>query len=106
MTICSVSDPNTAGAHLGGKFERENCGYFSTCSHVVEKYDTVMQSYAEITYCEINWTTLGPVILVVLFILYRLKKSMVMPDMSSWRNKDVSHGSHGSYGHDNRHHRH
>ena len=102
MTICCVSDPNTAGALLGGKFERENCGYFSTCSHIVEKYDTVMQSYAEITYCEINWTTLGPLLLIILFILYRIKKTMVMPDMSSWRSKDPSHGG----GHSNDRHRH
>ena len=104
MTICSVSDPITAGIQLGGKFEREDCGYFSSCTHVVEKYDTLANSYAEITYCEINWTVAGPFLFILLVILYQLKKRMAMPDLSSWRRDKYEGGSPSGVNHHHRRH--
>ena len=104
MTICSVSDPITAAIHLGGKFEREDCGYFSSCTHTVEKYDTMANSYVEVTYCEINWMVAGPFLFLLLVILYQMKKRMAMPDLSSWRRDKHDPSSPPSYS--RHHHRH
>ena len=94
-TICSVSDPVAAGVQLG-RFERENCGFMSTCTHVVEKYDIAAQSYVEITYCETNWAIAGPILLVFLFLLYKLRSMFSMPNLSSWKREKSDHHHHHS----------
>ena len=80
-----------ATAHaLGGKFEREDCGFFEKCDHRVEKYDMTVSGGAivEIFYCSIDWKKAGPLLialLVLLVILYRR--------LSNWRSGGSSHTS-------------
>lgn len=80
-TICSVSDELLAAKALGGRFEREDCGYFEQCSHRVERYDASVagkETALELYYCAIDWTKVGPLVaLLVLFLAfaaYRLFK--------------------------------
>ena len=69
-TICSVSDVGAAAQQMGGKFEIEKCGFFSKCTHSVEKFDVTSTSggYVEILYCEADWVKVGP--LLVAFLIF------------------------------------
>lgn len=86
-TICSVSDVAAAASQLGGKLEVEKCGFFSKCTHSVEKYDitkTNGDSYVEILYCELDWTKTVPLLLALFlfcFMVYRRLPSI------EWRKK-------------------
>lgn len=80
-TVCDFSDFSGAAHALGGKFEREDCGFFEECTHRVEKYDMTIEggSVVEIWYCTIDWRKTGPIILgvvVLMWFLYRKIKSM------------------------------
>lgn len=79
-SICDMSDTMATAFALGGKFEREDCGFFENCDHKIEKYDMTVPGGAmvEIFYCSIDWKKVGPLIaavLVVLFLIYRRVKS-------------------------------
>ena len=104
-TICAVSNPAAAAVQLGGKFDREDCGWFSKCEHPVEKYDTTIAGggYVEIWYCEIDWLKTAPLmvaVFVVMVLFYRRLKN------SGWRrNSDEGGGSSHRSGRSSRHYR-
>lgn len=80
-TICDTSDVMAAADALGGRFDREDCGFFEKCDHRVEKYDMTVPGGAsvEIFYCSIDWKKTGPILLavfVVMFLLYRRLKGV------------------------------
>ena len=76
--ICDMSDEYATAHALGGRFEREDCGFFEQCSHRVEKYDMTVSpggSVVEIWYCAIDWRKVGPLIaLALLFFWYVYRK--------------------------------
>lgn len=85
-TICSVSDEFAAAAALGGKFDRENCSFFETCDHTVEKHDMTVNppTYVEISYCSLDWKKVGPSLvfgLLLFFLMYR-RMSSITPSSS------------------------
>jgi hypothetical protein len=85
-TICHVSDVNAAAVQLGGKFEREDCGFFSKCTHNVEKYDTSVPQggYVEIMFCELDWTRVVPLLVVLLLVaLWVRRKVGELPSMAA-----------------------
>lgn len=80
-TICEVSDVGAAMHQLGGKFDREDCGFFSKCTHIVEKYDATVPngSYVQVVYCETDWMKAAPlmfVVAIILFYVWRRAKNM------------------------------
>lgn len=77
-TVCAMSDEFATAQALGGKFQREDCGFFETCDHKVEKYDMTIPggSVVEIFYCNIDWKKVGPLLLVIMvFIVIIWRKS-------------------------------
>lgn len=95
-TICSVSDVAAAASQLGGKLEVEKCGFFSKCTHAVEKYDitkTNGDSYVEILYCEIDWTKALPMIIVCVLFMIMLYRRMPSID---WKKKEEGEDKHSS----------
>lgn len=78
VSICDTTDERGAAKALGGRFLREDCGFFETCSHRVEDYDFTLSpagSAVEIWYCQIDWTRVGPLMVVILIALgYAYKK--------------------------------
>lgn len=69
--ICDTSDEMATAAALGGKFDKENCGFFEVCDHKVEKYDMTVPggSVVDIFYCTIDWKKTGPVLMGILALL-------------------------------------
>lgn len=102
-SICDMTDTMATAHALGGKFEREDCGFFENCDHRVEKYDMTIPggSMVEIFYCSIDWRKVGPLLLVlfvVLGILYRR--------LGKWRSGSGGSSSSSSSSHSkSRHHR-
>jgi hypothetical protein len=80
-TICSTSDTAAAAIVLGGRFDLEDCSFFETCSHRVQRYDVDASDRpltVELRYCAIDWTKAGPLavlVLLVLFWAYRRSRS-------------------------------
>lgn len=79
--ICDTSDDMGAAYALGGKFEREDCGWFENCDHRIEKVDMTVPggSVVEIMYCSVDWQKVGPLalaLLVFFFFLYRRMKGV------------------------------
>lgn len=88
-TICHMSDLNSTAYALGGKFDKEDCGFFEECTHRVEKYDMTVQggSAAEIWYCVIDWRKVGPLIilgiLLIIYIARKIRKKSSSDDIKS-----------------------
>ena len=106
VSICDTTDERGAAQALGGKFLREDCGFFEQCAHRVEDYDFTQSANGnavEIWYCQIDWTKAGPVLLVVLAVLFYAYKKINELRFggsgggytSSWARKrpSFSHGS-------------
>lgn len=79
-TICEMSDVSATAFALGGRFDREDCGFFEKCGHRVEKYDMTVPggTMVDIWYCCIDWKKVGPLLLgivILLFLFYRRMKS-------------------------------
>ncbi len=95
-----MTDEMATAMALGGRFEREDCGFFEQCSHQVEKYDMTVPggSITTIFYCSIDWYKVGPVLAFIMFMLflvyrrYRRNKAMEAGDYSSSsRHRDRHH---------------
>jgi hypothetical protein len=102
-TICSVSDVGAAAQQMGGKLELEKCGFFSKCTHGVEKIDVTLSTggYVEILYCEADWIKVGPVLLVFLIFCWYIWSKMRALDFR--RKQEEGGGS--SMGHHEKRHR-
>lgn len=90
QSICDFSDEQAAAYALGGKFEREDCGFFELCNHKVEKYDMTVDggSRVDIVYCALDWKKVGPLIVIVLlFMLFMWKKSRSLGPSSFIKSK-------------------
>jgi hypothetical protein len=86
-SICNIPHGSEAVAAilLGGKFDIEDCGFFTKCTNRIEKFDysSTPPLYAELWYCAIDWikviaTCIITIILVVVlmkFIKYKLKNN-------------------------------
>lgn len=81
-----MSDEMATAQALGGKFEREDCGFFELCNHKVEKYDMTIPggSIVDIYYCAIDWKKVGPIILLMfMFFVYAWRKTRTSSKWSS-----------------------
>jgi hypothetical protein len=82
VSICDTNDERAAAIALGGKFLREDCGFFEKCAHRVEDYDFTVSPeghVVELWYCQIDWTRAGPLMLAMGFagfLMYRKYKTM------------------------------
>ena len=71
--ICDMSDEFATASVLGGKFEREDCGFFEECTHQVEHYDMTVSggpTSVQIWYCAIDWKKVGPIILCFILLMW------------------------------------
>lgn len=103
-TICSVSDVGAAAAQLGGKFELEKCGFFSKCTHAVEKFDvtTPAGGYVEILFCEIDWMKAGPLLVACLVFAWFVWRKMRALDFRRQHSEEPRPSPH--YGAPRHHH--
>ena len=79
--VCDVTNVNAASAVFGGSFRREDCGFFETCSHHVEEYNSSLNAVSPvvgISYCAVDWMKVGPlvavIILVIVFLYMKLRR--------------------------------
>lgn len=85
-SLCHVApgDEVKVARVLNGRFDIEDCGFFGTCDHKVEKFDFTASSngnYVEIWYCSTDWAKAGGwvVIIIILFLIYRKLKNRFTP---------------------------
>ena len=88
-SVCDLEhgSEEVAAILLGGKFDVEDCGFFSKCSHQVEKFDYSAQPPLSVTIytCATDWLKLVGVILGVIvgiYLLYRLARRTIANRLS------------------------
>ena len=84
-SICALAEGDEADAHAAiGKFQIEECGFFTVCNHAIEKFDFVggREKYVKVYYCGSNYTNIGiavAAVIVVMFIIARKVRRKVSP---------------------------
>lgn len=84
-SVCDLEhgSEEVAAILLGGKFDVEDCGFFSKCSHQVEKYDYSAEPPLSVTIytCATDWVKVG-LLVVALAIGIALLVRMVRRAMT------------------------
>lgn len=94
-SVCDLEygSEEVAALLLGGKFDVEDCGFFSKCSHQVEKYDYSAEPPLSVTIytCATDWIKVTLFILALVIGIFFLVRAI---------RRGMTHGIRGMFSRD------